>query len=180
MAKRTAKSGPKKADTQPEARWRRALGYVPAFLLGALLVSVIFALLLRPSGTPLPNDGEGERPLSLSGLLGANPAQLQRLDIAEMNLLCAAGLPGAEDLHAQTIQTCLARLDRWADRVRFETERHLYRLTDPRYEDHAEHYGHSEARFRAERLIDVLQKDIGLHYHAGFVGPSEQVPPFKT
>jgi len=71
-------------------------------------------------------------------------------------------------------------LDRWAQKVKVETERHLYRLTDPRYKDHAEHYKHSEARFRAEWLISVLQQDIGLHYHAGFVPQDVEVPPFKT
>ncbi|MEM8739667.1 MAG: hypothetical protein AAGG38_14485 [Planctomycetota bacterium] len=64
--------------------------------------------------------------------------------------------------------------------MKYETERHLYRLTSPGYEDHAEHYQHSEARFRAEWLVNVLQQDIGVHYHAGMVPAGEKVPPFKT
>jgi len=110
-------------------------------------------------------------------LLSMTPEQLAKVDIAEMNLLCAMGLPDAEDMD---IDKCLATLDRWAARVKHETERHLYRLTDPAYRDHAEHYKHSEARFRAEWLISVLQQDIGLHYHAGFVPQDVDVPPFKT
>jgi hypothetical protein len=114
---------------------------------------------------------------SLDELLKMTPEQLAGLDIAEMNLLCATGLPGSEDL---SIDECLARLDKWAAHVKFETERHLYRLTDPRYKEHAEHYKHSEARFRAEWLVSVLQQDIGLHYHEGFVPQDVEVPPFKT
>ena len=114
---------------------------------------------------------------SLDELLKLSPEELEDVDIAEMNLLCATGMPGAEDMD---IAKCLARLDQWAARVRHETERHLYRLTDPAWKEHAEHYGHSEARFRAEWLVAVLQQDIGLHYHAGFVPQDVDVPPFKT
>ena len=84
---------------------------------------------------------------SMEQLLAMPAEQLAQVDIARMNLLCATGLPGAEDLD---IDKCLATLDRWATRVKQETERHLYRLTDPAYKEHAEHYKHSEARFRAE------------------------------
>jgi hypothetical protein len=114
---------------------------------------------------------------SLEQLLAMTPEQLAKVDIAEMSLLCATGLPGAEDMD---IGKCLAKLDQWASRVKHETERHLYRLTDPRYKNHAEHYQHSEGRFRAEWLITVLQQDIGLHYHAGFVPADKAVPPPKT
>lgn len=35
-------------------------------------------------------------------------------------------------------------------------------MTDPR---HAEHYKHSEARLRAEFIVQVLQEDCGVHYN---------------
>jgi hypothetical protein len=114
---------------------------------------------------------------TLDDLLKMPAEILAYVDIAEMNLLCAAGLAGAEGMD---INKCLARLDQWAQRVKMETERHLYRLTDPRYADHTEHYQHSEARFRAEWLVSILQQDIGLHYHAGFVPQDVAVVPLKT
>ena len=114
---------------------------------------------------------------TLEWLLSLSPEQLAGIDIAEMHLLCATGLPGSEDLN---IDKCLAKLDQWAARVKYETERHLYRLTDPRYKEYAEYHKSSEARFRAEWLVAVLQQDIGLHYHDGFVPQAEVVPPFKT
>jgi len=130
---------------------------------------------------PTPNRASGpahtHEARTLDALLTMRPEELAAVDIAEMNLLCAAGLPGAEDLD---IATCLARLDRWAARVKAETERHLYRLTDPRYADHAAHYKHSEARFRAEWLVNVLQQDIGAHYFAGFTPPDKPVVLPKT
>jgi hypothetical protein len=119
-------------------------------------------------------------PQTLAELLALSPDDLAKLDIARMNLLTAEGLLGAEQLNEQIIRHYLARIDQWAEKVRYETERHLYRLTDPRFKDHAEHYKHSEARFRAAWLVDVLQQDIGVHYHAGFVPQDQAVPPFTT
>jgi hypothetical protein len=96
---------------------------------------------------------------SLDELLKMSPEQLAAIDIAEMNLLCATGLPGAEKLD---IAKCLARLDEWAERVREVTGRHLYRAHDPRW---AEHYKHSENWLRVEFLAQVLQEDCGVHYN---------------
>lgn len=95
---------------------------------------------------------------SLDELLAMPAEQLANVDIAEMNLLCATGLPGAENLN---IDHALATLDQWAARVKSETNRHLYRVTDPRY---ADHYRHSEALLRAEMLLQVLQVDLGVKY----------------
>jgi hypothetical protein len=95
---------------------------------------------------------------TLDALLALSPEELADVDIAEMNLLCAKGLPGAENLN---IRDALTTLDRWSERVRFETQRHFYRLTDARY---AEYYRHSEAYMRASMLLQVLQEDLGVRY----------------
>jgi hypothetical protein len=95
---------------------------------------------------------------SLDELLGMSADQLAYVDIAEMNLLCAVGLPGAEKLD---IDHALVTLDQWAQRVKLETERHLYRAHDPKW---ADHYRHSEAYLRAELLLQVLQEDLGVSY----------------
>ncbi len=95
---------------------------------------------------------------TLDDLLKIPANQLGDVDIAEMSLLCATGLPGAEKLD---IDHARATLDLWADRVKFETERHLYRVTDRRY---AEHYRHSEAYLRAEFLVQTLCDDLGVKY----------------
>ncbi|MFA7237725.1 MAG: transglutaminase family protein [Phycisphaeraceae bacterium] len=103
-------------------------------------------------------------PRTLNELLALPADQLGKVDIARINLLCATGLPGAEKLD---VEHALATLDQWAQRVAFETERHLYRITDPRY---AEHYQHSEAYFRAEMLMQVLYQDLGVKYDMETVG----------
>jgi len=53
-------------------------------------------------------------PPSLSALLSLNPADIERCDIARMNLLCAENLPGAEQLD---VDDCLSTLDAWTNVV---------------------------------------------------------------
>ena len=108
------------------------------------------------AAVPLPKTARKAK--TLDELLKTPPEQLADVDIAEVNLLCAMGLPGAEKLD---IDHCLATLDRWAARVKFETDRHLYRVTDPRY---ADHYRRSEAYLRAEMLVQALYEDLGVKY----------------
>ena len=95
---------------------------------------------------------------ALDELLAMTAEQLAEVGIAEMNMLCATDLPGAGELD---IDGCLARLDEWAAKVKLETERHLYRVSDPRY---AEYYRNSESYFRASMLLQVLQEDCGAKY----------------
>jgi len=109
---------------------------------------------------PLSPDTSGKparNARSLHDLLAMDSAQLAQVDIAEMNLVCATGLPGAENLD---IDRCLATLDHWAAWVKHETDRHLYRF----YQNPAEFNG-SEGYFRMLMLITVLQQDCGVHYN---------------
>jgi len=170
-----------RATAEPPGRTLPRLRAVAlAFGFGVVLTAggfLIYSAKSAPASLQAPSV---QKPGTLEQLLAMSPDKLAEVDIAEMNLLCATGLPGSEGLDEAGIARCLARLDQWAQRVRFETQRHLYRLTDPRYKEHAEHYNHSEARFRAEWLIGILQNDIGLHYHAGFAPPGAPVQPPKT
>jgi hypothetical protein len=96
---------------------------------------------------------------SLDELLKLSAEELENVDIGEMNLLCATGLPGAENLNVPKI---LMSLDGFASTVRYHTNRHVYRVNDPNY---AEHYKRSENILRAEFLVQVLQEDCGVHYN---------------
>jgi hypothetical protein len=170
-----------KATAESPGRTFPSLGAVAlAFGFGVVLTAggfLIYSAKFAPASLQAPSV---QKPGTLEQLLAMSPDKLAEVDIAEMNLLCATGLPGAEGLDEAGIARCLARLDQWAEKARFETQRHLYRLTDPNYKDHAEHYKHSEARFRAEWLIGILQNEIGLHYHAGLAPPGAPVQPPKT
>jgi hypothetical protein len=142
-----------------------------AFWLGLVLMAVITVVALNhfthPSASPLPAATPSTPPpiaptaqkaFTLDKLLAMTPEELKDVDIAEMNLLCAKGLPEAENLD---IGHAMSTLDGWAARVAFETNRHFYRLNDPKY---ADEYHHSEPYMRSSMLLQVLQEDLGVKY----------------
>ncbi len=115
------------------------------------------ASVVVPRPVPMPA-AKAQKFHTLDELLRFPADRLEEVDIAEMNLLCAAGLPGAERLD---VGHALATLNQWAARVKSETDRHLYRVTHPRW---ADQYRHSEAYLRAYMLCQVLQQDLGVKY----------------
>lgn len=131
----------------------RIVAYALFTLAGAAITSTVFLArgegFSRKQPAP-PATASRPAPSSYYDLLAMPPAELEKVDLAVVNLLCAKGLPGTENLDIPAI---LARLDEWAAKVKAETQRHLYRVTDPRY---ADHYAHSEARLRAEFLVQSL------------------------
>lgn len=82
---------------------------------------------------------------------------LEKQDLALLNLRCAEGLPGSEDLD---VAKCLKTLDRWASKVHFETERHFYK-----YQQSPEKYEDSEGYYRMMMLITVVQQGFGVQYN---------------
>ncbi len=96
-------------------------------------------------------------------------------DIAEINLLAAKGLPGAENLD---VDRSLKTLDLWAAWVWHETDRHLYK-----YREAPEEYNSSEAYFRILMMICTLQEDFHVCYNRDpkmRAGPVELAPSDLT
>jgi hypothetical protein len=89
------------------------------------------------------------------------PAELDRVDIARMNLLCAEGLPGAETLN---VDASLATLGRWADFVRQNERKYL-----PQFHRNPARYDHSPAVFKAVNLALTLKQDLGCDYNKELV-----------
>jgi hypothetical protein len=101
----------------------------------------------------------------LPQLLCLPPAALSNLSICELNLLCAGGLsPGNEP----DIKQCLATIDSWAQHVRSETERHLYR-----YERNPAEFENSPGYFRMLMFAVVMAEDYGVHYDPERMGGPE-------
>ncbi|MFH1023101.1 MAG: hypothetical protein V1809_06905 [Planctomycetota bacterium] len=137
-------------------KWKVLIAVLPLLVLCVGVLAKVLDRKLVLSDQVSSASGDAR---SLDDLLKMSPEQLARVDIARMNLLCAIGLPGAENID---INRFLAMLDDWAARVEFVTARHLYRAHDPRY---ADHYRHSENYLRAEFVLQVLQEDFGVHYN---------------
>lgn len=96
-------------------------------------------------------------PQTLDALLRLPPAELNRCDIALMDLLCAQGLPGTENLN---ISGCLANLDQWANHVQSETERNLHQFREKPGD-----YYNSEGYFRMLIMAVVMYEDFGVRYN---------------
>ncbi len=136
---------------------------IPA-IAGTCILSA-WVVVLGYSGwqNPSPARDTGRSSVStLSGLLSMSSEELNHLDIARLNLLCAEGLPGADDL---AVSNSLAILDTMAARVRQETTRHLYRFQrDPG------EFENSEGFFRMLMLAVVLAEDFHVHYAPDKIG----------
>jgi hypothetical protein len=90
--------------------------------------------------------------------------ELARLDIALVNLACAADLPDAPG--PVVWEACIKRLDHWASLIGGYTERLL-----PKFRRSPHEYEHSEAYFRMLCLATVLQRDCGVRYNPAKVSP---------
>ena len=97
-------------------------------------------------------------PATLDELLGGTPEQIARCDIARMNLLCASGLPGGEDID---VSHYLNVLNRWTAHLLVETERHF-----DRFRQNPERFRNSEAYYRSLMLGTVLRQDFKIEYDA--------------
>jgi hypothetical protein len=104
--------------------------------------------------------------LDWNKLVWYSDEELSRLDIAAVNLACAADLPGAEQIDEDR---CLFTLDYWARTVKRYTEQHWRQFRRKRYD-----YHNSEPYFRMLCLITVLQRDMGVHYNPDKI-PAEAV-----
>lgn len=78
-------------------------------------------------------------------------------DVAALNLRCANGLPGAENINEEQM---LAWLDKAAKQVEFETSRHWYRFTES-----PTTYKMSPGYFCCYFLLQVLQEEFGVRYN---------------
>ncbi|MEI7731117.1 MAG: hypothetical protein WCO56_16185 [Verrucomicrobiota bacterium] len=145
-------------------------------VLALLSMSIVFAeaenntLPLRIRTTPDPK--VFTQPKILSELLKLSPEQLDQVDIAVINLLCAEGLRGSEKLD---LDYCVRTLNSWAAHVESETKRneHLFK-------EHPERFKNSLAYFRMAMLATVLVQDLRIQYNPERLKQLENGHAFRT
>lgn len=91
-----------------------------------------------------------------------SPGELAGVDVAAVNLACAAGLPGAENLD---VAGCLATLDKWTDTVR----RYTRDATRDYYADPTYYHDH-KGFFCLLSMITMLKRGLGVTYQPTAVG----------
>lgn len=117
----------------------------------------------QPSSEPAPQSvdsaktGTFKRPRTLAELLALPPDELEKVDIALINLLCAEGLRGSESLD---IDYLTRTLNAWAGHVESETKRNFHL-----FQAHPEKFRNSLAYFRMAMLATVLVQDLRIRYN---------------
>ena len=96
-------------------------------------------------------------PLSFGALLALSDAELDKADIARVNLLCAESLPNDPGGSPSSI---LTQLNVWSTRVRSETDQYI-----SRFQRNPAEYENSEPYFRMLILTTVIQQDFGVRYN---------------
>lgn len=115
-----------------------------------------------PDFTSLPSGQPAEEHLyqfgefAITHLYDAPVEEIARYDLAEMNLISAYGLPGAENMD---IGALLARLDAWAKQVAAFTLRNIRIFHARRGE-----FGFL-ARYQITAMLHCLTKEIGVRYN---------------
>lgn len=135
-------------------------------LLGLIAFAGVHYLSASRTETPNAVIGSGptaqaKQPKTLGELVALKPENLATVDIGVMNMLCAEGLPGAEEMKVADYQ---ARLDQWAKHVKSETARNFHHFR----EDPA-HFYNSEAFYKMLMLAVVVFEDFGVRYNPKWI-----------
>ncbi len=139
-----------------------------AFLLGIVLGSaIVFGVGAKRKGASSINDtsasakGAKEQPIAeipdINHLVSLTGEELARVSLERINLACAKGLPGANQLPAEAL---LKELERFAELVKKETARNYHRFLERPQE-----YQNSEEFFKVGLMNTVLGLDLGVHYN---------------
>lgn len=101
--------------------------------------------------------GTFKQPKTLPELLALPADQLEKVDIALINLLSAEGLHGSEDLD---LDYFTRTLNGWAAHVESETKRNQHL-----FDEHPEKFKNSLPYFRMAMLATVLVQDLRIRYN---------------
>ncbi len=135
----------------------RATRQFSIVLLAILLTATIaFAETNSVNSAALVSTNISITPTNFAQLLALPPDQLEKVDIARIDLLLAEGLPSSTNLD---VEQCLKTLDEWASEVKMETERNYHRFVE-----HPEKFQNSLGRYRMAVMAAVLCQDLRVHY----------------
>ena len=120
------------------------------------------------SGVPVAT-GISITPTNLAQLLALPPEQLDKVDIARMNLLCAESLPGAENLN---VDADLASLDQWAENLRWQIDRNFHH-----YQENPDYFYNSTNFYKMVMMASILSSQFHIQYNPKLIeSPSETQP----
>ena len=132
----------------------------PRFLFGCLVMGIYLVAGVATGQQPsVASSSPFQQPKTLAALLQVPADQLQNVEMARMNLLCAEGLVGSDQLD---VEKDLAIIDQWA----MQADQDLQRFT-PLYHTHPEKFPdvHSESEWKMYVLFGFLRERQGIGYN---------------
>jgi hypothetical protein len=171
------RSGQASGRVNSAARWREnillnrrfTILFVGFLIAGSILVGIIFqrnflkTTAASQNGIIAETESPGKTTRRLAELLDLSVAELERSDIARMNLLCAESLPGAEKLN---VDEMLATLDAWAQHIKSEIDRNFHHYgEDPAY------FYNSTNFYKMAMMGVVLYEDYNIRYDPKWMAP---------
>jgi hypothetical protein len=127
-----------------------------AFVVALPVIALDESRTAAVSSTNISAPSAFKQPSTLAELLALPTTNLDKVDAGLINLLCAEGLPGAEELN---VQKSLEILDSWASLVKVETDKNYYRFIE-----HPELFCHSLTYYQMQMLGDVLVNQLRMRY----------------
>jgi hypothetical protein len=165
--RKEARQREKRLAQREKLRWILLL-FAIAFITAGIFICRKYASSVKEPVTPTASVQPPvfKMPTSYAELCAANTNDLGKCDIALMNLLCAEGLRGSENLN---VTDCLVILDNMAADVKSETTRAYYK-----FREHPDEFNSSEGYYDMMMLATVIQQDFNIHYNPAHIEMPDQ------
>lgn len=129
---------------------------------GHIIASVIALIAVGGIAFAYQQNRKSKIPQTFEELIQLSDEEIEKFDIARMNLLCAKGLPGSEDLD---IEQCLQKLDHWAEYVRKKETQDYPGI----FLRNQTYYKNSLAFSKGIFLALIIKQDLGCDYNQQLV-----------
>jgi hypothetical protein len=124
---------------------------------GVHLVSISKAEPAKPASVSATKPADFRQPTTFAELVALKPDELGSVDIGLMNLLCAEGLPGAENLN---VNECVTNLDQWAENLRWQIDRNFHH-----YVENPAYFNNSTNFYKMVMMASILSSQFQIHYN---------------
>lgn len=108
------------------------------------------------------------QPTTFAELVALKPKDVGSIDIGLMNLLCAEGLPGAENLN---VNECVTNLDEWAENLRRQIDRNFHH-----YVENPAYFNNSTNFYKMVMMASVLASQFQIHYNPQLIESPSATP----
>jgi len=97
------------------------------------------------------------QPATFAELVAVKPEAVGAVDIGLMNLLCAEGLPGAENLD---VGQCMTNLDQWAQDIKWQLDQNFHH-----YQENPAYFYNSTNFYKMMMMASILYSQYNIRYN---------------